>query len=651
MSFFNYAIKKSEDDRRFREQQQALQSNPFYTLSQSFAQAVPSAGLQIAGNLIQGQAKHHLFGGKKMQDHQIAHDYAKLASEDEYRRFLAAKESPTRRAAFEAGVGGVSVPDYARRAGYGRTGQPGRESTFQRAQMPGQKQAVSPAARQAPPSGAQPLPDPLPKPESLNEILGSKFGGTDSQEEAMPPVQIPTYRQVAESRYPALQNEYATDYKNRQFEVGRLERNLREDGRKKLISFNNATDKVMERFEDRGVLRNAKGRKAAIENIVNSFSRRLSSLPPQERQSAYNHLLSRANVALGTGDVAEAEKLILGSRYGGRVRQYTVSGNKSTRINYYARRENEKAFRNATFEREKATTNLNAINKAIQSNLAKADKEKDADKLQTLKEQYVVLQAQKQQQEQLWNFHNNAVNDAFASGQSGKQKLNPKPYMNPITGKMDALGATFMGTGSNQPAVTRQENLTSEALNAINSSNEMKRVIYNNLLFENPLLYQEVVASPNPDLALAETIGSTGNPDLLKKPTASEQKRRKQQDVSIVNNMKDSDTFNQVTTRFPDSRNKQSMQNLLAGGDLNDREVREAAIYGRLAGVEGSITDDRFNRISNKLPFVTPNNYATFTEDFKDWLDENKGRGREIIDLNQAQLQYETDKALKNYGD
>ena len=67
------------------------------------------------------------------------------------------------------------------------------------------------------------------------------------------------------------------------------------------------------------------------------------------------------------------------------------------------------------------------------------------------------------------------------------------------------------------------------------------------------------------------------------------------------------------------------MQKLLSGDDMTDYELSEVATLGRLAGVKGSIIDQRYNRIAKAHAFVTPNNYNLFTNDFKKYLDENKG--------------------------
>ena len=89
--------------------------------------------------------------------------------------------------------------------------------------------------------------------------------------------------------------------------------------------------------------------------------------------------------------------------------------------------------------------------------------------------------------------------------------------------------------------------------------------------------------------------------------------------------MRNSETFNMVVSKDPGIRELPSMQKLLSGDDMTDFELNQAATLGRLYGVEGALVDERFNRISKAHAFVTPDNYSLFTNDFKKYLDENKG--------------------------
>ena len=596
MSFFNYAIKKSEDDKRLREEQQKLQNNPFYTLTQSLYQNLPSAGLQIAGNLIGKQADYHKFGGKRREEHAMMTDFERLRSEDFARRFKAAQESPTQRALFESGQGGIQMPPHIQRL-------MGRRQT-QRQAMPSQSRPVGQPA-------AQPAAGPV----------SQKQTATKAQQEEK---RIPTYREVAEAQYPAETIEYTTPRQKRMNEVGRRERALRTDGREKLLKFNASMEKIFERFEDRGLLRTQEGRNKALRNIVDRFTKQVGTLPEQERQNAYNNMLSRAGIAFGVGDVSEMERKILESPNGGRVRQYSISGKKSLTVNYRQRQETEKAYKAATIEREKHATNIRAIDAALEKNDEAASKESDPEKLNALIQQRNQLLAEKESESSKYQVANLQVQSALGAGNKAKQRLTVRGFVNPITGEV-VPGSTFSGVGGDQPGVTRQENIRVQVLESVNNSPAKLKVGLRNVLYANPEAYLRIVSSPDPNTALAEYAAGEGNSDLLKKPSSSEQKRRNEQDRSIVNNMQDSETFNQVTSRFPKSAEKSGMQKLLSGDDMTDYELSEVATLGRLAGVKGSIIDQRYNRIAKAHAFVTPNNYNLFTNDFKKYLDENKG--------------------------
>ena len=624
MSFFSGEQLQRQRQLELERKQLQLQYDPSAVFMRELSSGIPRVALQTLGTIAIDAAKYNLFGGKQ----ELERRQRQTRSEDLARKSNIAQE-------FGAG-------EDALLEALGK--EPTEETSQQKKQKPKEKPKEIKKIKSFD-DGTFALETTEDKADFSTKVDGKPVFYKNISKEQFEALQsanqkaeaenerirksqqpkVPTYYEEAENNYKRITGKKLIG-QSAQESIRKIAEKAQEDGRKKRLDLDKQIDAEIERYQDVGMLKSPESRKERLEGIVDTFVTRLGSLPIQERQSAYNSLVQKVSLAMGDEDVFAAERAILSSRNGGKVRQYARYGSRRNVVNIPKQRNVTKAVIAATKERERLFTEVRSVDSAIQTLESKLDSASPQDK-KALSNQLDNLKKQREALAQRAEFQQAQIDSAL-NDPNRDANLNVRPYENPITGKA-VLGATFSGTGSDQPAATRRENIRAQVLESTGGQVQFNMVL-NNLSYIDPAAYEKVINSSNPRNELANIIADRGSTDVLLPPSEAAKSQRAASNLVITANVIDAvkdggRDLAKIKKKFPEYETNATIGpaiNKIRDGsvDFTSNEVEALALMGRLSGFRAQKGISLQSRLEDKYDWIDESVYDRLDNNFKLFL-------------------------------
>lgn len=407
---------------------------------------------------------------------------------------------------------------------------------------------------------------------------------------------------------------------------------LQEDGRKKLNSFNSRISSEFKEFGGDAFLKaSEQKRKEKLDAIVGVFADQIETLPPPERQAAYRNLVGQAKIAMGDEDIYAAEKRILESKNGGRVRDYGTFGDRSTNISIGEKTQTTKAIEKATIEREREATEIKRLIKKKERLVAQINKsesfKRNGDVPADLNQELLNTQKELDAAEKNYNEQNDSINFYIGEEEKGGASSHTPltNYIDPTTGEI-VRGATFSGEDKTQPESTRQKTAMARVSERFQANEKQSREdALGWALYNRPDLFEELVTAndnkgaSNSEIEeiIRELSANDPNLNVFARPSESEKRKRDEEDEAIILEMMLNKDL--VKGRF---RTNRYVQDLGYDYDAIDGNKRQALIQiGRMSGINPDGEASRnYKQASKAYTWITPQVYSEISQD----TDRNK---------------------------